>query len=109
MSPIEQILVAAKSISIAGKKPSLALIKTKIGNSIPMPILIQGLQQFRAMDASSIEKIPSQGKMHAAVVPDEGKSELDQLKAELTQLKLAYQNLNSRLEQLENHKMKVKK
>ncbi|MCJ8301360.1 hypothetical protein [Shewanella sp.] len=109
MSPIEQILAAAKSLSIAGKKPSLALIKTKIGNNIPMPILIQGLQQFRAMDTSSVEKIPSLDKLHIATAPAEAESEIDQLKAELTQLKLAYQNLNSRLEQLEKHKVKAKK
>ena len=74
-----------------------------------MPILIQGLQQFRAMDTSSVEKIPSLDKLPPATVPDEAKSEIDQLKAELTQLKLAYQNLNSRLEQLEKHKVKAKK
>lgn len=101
MSPIEQILAAAKSLSIAGKKPSLALIKTKIGNSVPMPILIQGLQQFKAMDASSVEKIPNLDKLPPATVPDEARSEIEQLKAELAQLTLAYRNLNARLKQLE--------
>ncbi len=90
------------------KKPSLALIKTKIGNNIPMPILIQGLQQFKAMNVNSIEKIPSLDQLRVTII-HENKSELDQLKTDFAQLQRAYQNLNTRLEKLENHKIKEKK
>ncbi|MEI6858593.1 MAG: hypothetical protein V5788_02170 [Shewanella sp.] len=107
MSPIEQILATAKSISIAGKKPSIALIKTKIGSNIPMPILIQGLQQFKAMDTNSVENIPSLDQLRVAVIHDEDKSELGQLKTDFAQLQLAFQRLNARLENLEKHKIKA--
>ncbi|BAJ01185.1 hypothetical protein [Shewanella violacea] len=109
MNPLEQVLAAAKLLMISGKKPSLALIKTKLGNGIPMPILIQGLQQFKAMDTDSVEKIPSLNELHTAAILDEDNSEFNQLKTELAQLKQAYQNLNTRLEKLENDKSKAQK
>ncbi|CAM3889563.1 hypothetical protein [Shewanella aquimarina] len=51
MSPLEQVLVAARKLSLAGKPPSLALIKASLGNSLPMPVLVQGLQRFKSMSA----------------------------------------------------------
>ncbi|AQS37311.1 hypothetical protein Sps_02153 [Shewanella psychrophila] len=107
MSPIEHVLSAAKSVAMTGKIPSLALIKTKLGSSIPMPILIQGLQQFKAMDTSAVEKITNLNELHTASVDKDEKSEFDQLKTEFAQLKQAYQNLNSRLEKLENDRIKA--
>ncbi|MGL5046491.1 MAG: hypothetical protein ACRC6S_02650 [Shewanella sp.] len=49
MSPLDQVLAAARSLEACGKVPSLALIKTRLGSSLPLPILIQGLQQFKSM------------------------------------------------------------
>lgn len=56
MSPIDQVLAAACALEASGKTPSLALIKSRVGNKIPMPLLIQGLQQFKS--------IPKIGRAH---------------------------------------------
>lgn len=55
MSPIDQVLAAARTLEASGKVPSLALIKTRLGSSLPLPILIQGLQQFKSMPKAERE------------------------------------------------------
>ncbi|ACA87567.1 conserved hypothetical protein [Shewanella woodyi ATCC 51908] len=102
MSPLEQVLAAAKSITDAGKQPSLALIKTKLGNSVPMPILIQGLQQFKSMSQDAIEQLQALTADVSLSPKSEELSELDTLKLELKRLKEDYQQLNSRLTALES-------
>ncbi|GGI74019.1 hypothetical protein [Shewanella gelidii] len=57
MSLIDKVLAAAKSIADEGKQPSLALIKARTANKIPMPILIQGLQTFRSLPEAERAKI----------------------------------------------------
>ena len=56
MSPIEHVISAAKSIAINGHTPSVALIKGRVGK-IPMPIIVQGLQQFKALPKSEWQAI----------------------------------------------------
>ncbi len=108
MSPLEQVIAAAKSIAIQGKVPSLALIKTKLGNTVPMPLLIQGLQQFKAMDEKAIAQLtPLESKQIVAVTQD--KSEIVQLKSEVAQLKDAFEQMNQRLAKLETLNLEAKK
>ncbi|GCF87943.1 hypothetical protein L5M38_18640 [Shewanella sp. SM101] len=57
MSPLDQVLAAARSLEACGKVPSLALIKTRLGSSLPLPILIQGLQQFKSMPKADRERL----------------------------------------------------
>ncbi|GIU08846.1 hypothetical protein TUM4641_23410 [Shewanella morhuae] len=57
MSPIDQVLAAARSLEASGKTPSLALIKTRVSSSLPLPILIQGLQQFKSMPKAERERL----------------------------------------------------
>ncbi len=57
MSPIDQVLAAARSLEASGKTPSLALIKTRVGSRLPLPILIQGLQQFKSMPKAERERL----------------------------------------------------
>ncbi|MCU8020236.1 MULTISPECIES: hypothetical protein [unclassified Shewanella] len=57
MSPLDQVLAAARSLEACGKVPSLALIKTRLGSSLPLPILIQGLQQFKSMPKAERERL----------------------------------------------------
>lgn len=57
MSNIDQVLAVARALEASGKEPSLALIKTRLGNSLPLPILIQGLQQFKAMPKAERERL----------------------------------------------------
>ncbi|RTR39238.1 hypothetical protein EKG38_10005 [Shewanella canadensis] len=106
MSPLEQVLAAAKSIATSGKTPSLALIKTKLGNSVPMPILIQGLQQYKSMSQDLIDQLPEIHVTQEKAKPKGEYSEIAELKKELMQLKAAYKEMNERLTFLEeNHKV----
>ncbi|HAY96625.1 hypothetical protein [Shewanella sp.] len=57
MSPLDQVLATARSLEACGKVPSLALIKTRLGSSLPLPILIQGLQQFKSMPKADRERL----------------------------------------------------
>jgi len=105
MSPLEQVLAAAKSIATSGKVPSLALIKTKLGNSVPMPILIQGLQQYKSMSQDLIDQLPEALLTQETTKPKAKQSEVAELKNELIELKAAYKTMNERLTLLEeNHK-----
>ncbi|MCT8861860.1 hypothetical protein [Shewanella xiamenensis] len=62
MSPIDQVLAAACALEASGKTPSLALIKSRVGNKIPMPILIQGLQQFKSVPKAERERLAAQSQ-----------------------------------------------
>ncbi|WP_299787597.1 hypothetical protein [uncultured Shewanella sp.] len=110
MSPLEQVLAAAKSISGSGKVPSLALIKAKLGNSVPMPILIQGLQQFKSMPQDLIDQLPEISVTQKKAKPKEEQSEIAELKQEIEQLKAAYKEMSERLNSLEkNNQDRAKK
>ncbi|WP_434951309.1 hypothetical protein ACRWQL_17325 [Shewanella sp. HL-SH4] len=56
MSPIEHVIAAAKAIAINGHTPSVALIKGRVGK-VPMPLIVQGLQQFKAIPKSEWQGI----------------------------------------------------
>ncbi|PWF65130.1 hypothetical protein CBX96_00725 [Shewanella sp. BC20] len=62
MSPIDQVLAAACALEASGKTPSLALIKSRVGNKIPMPLLIQGLQQFKSIPKAERERLAAQSQ-----------------------------------------------
>lgn len=62
MSPIDQVLAAACALEASGKTPSLALIKSRVGNKIPMPLLIQGLQQFKSIPKAERERLATQSQ-----------------------------------------------
>ncbi len=57
MSSIDQVLAAARALEESGKEPTLALIKSRLGTSLPMPILIQGLQKFKSMPKAERERL----------------------------------------------------
>lgn len=99
MSPLEQVLAASKHISDSGKVPSLALIKSKLGSSIPMPILIQGLQQFKSMPKSDICNIADLKLIDSAATAPH--TEIDQLKQDITKLKLENRKLQARMDEIE--------
>lgn len=109
MSTIEHVLATAKSIATSGKVPSLALIKAKLGNSVPMPILIQGLQQFKSMSQDLIDQLPEMQVSSEKAKPKDAQAEIAELKQEVTQLKAAYKAMNDRLTLLEENKDKAEK
>ncbi|MCL1076757.1 hypothetical protein D5R81_00695 [Parashewanella spongiae] len=51
MCAIDQVINAACIISGQNKTPTIALLKSRLGSSVPMPTLIQGLQRFKSMSA----------------------------------------------------------
>ncbi|GIU34370.1 hypothetical protein L2719_01995 [Shewanella schlegeliana] len=117
MSPLEQVLSAAKKISDEGRTPTLALVKSKLGSSIPMPILIQGLQQFKSMSSDEIKALSADCPVKAAddvaeqsAVASQAdtiaklEQELVDLKAEFNLLKQQLNNLEKQCGTNEGHK-----
>ncbi|MCL2912955.1 hypothetical protein L2725_04045 [Shewanella corallii] len=105
MSQIDQVLALARSLQLAGKQPSIALLKAKL-KSVPMPVLIQGLQRFKSLSAEElaalIPQVPVQP--NAAVEQNEEQSELTQLREQVKKLESAYNELAQRVAELErNH------
>lgn len=62
MTPLEKIVITAHQIALSGKQPSLALIKRQLGTQFSMPVLIQGLQQYKGL--SDLEKQPLSKQIH---------------------------------------------
>jgi len=105
MSPIEQVLAAAKSIANNGHTPSLALIKSRLGNSIPMPILIQGLQQFKALPKSEWQQLPELTDIPSkADVPSDNQADpIAHLTQQVMTMQQHINQLTQRVAQLEHH------
>ncbi len=104
MSPLEQVLAAAKKLYDDGKEPSLALIKTKLGNSIPMRVLIQGLQQFKSLSEQDKQAISSTISSPATLSQANSTStahadKLVQLENELSELKAELSTLKQQFDQ----------
>lgn len=98
MSAIDQVIAAAKAIALSGHTPTVALIKSRVGKT-PMPMIVQGLQQFKAIPKNEWQNIKD-------VAPEElGSQEATDPMIELTkQFKLMQQQidaLNQRVAQLE--------
>ena len=107
MSPLDQVLCAAKQLSDAGKNPTLALIKTKLGISVAMPTLIQGLQQYKSMSDADKASIKTTAQINAAVQENQQQSADDQhrvekLEQELVLLKKELKAVTQRLAILES-------
>jgi hypothetical protein len=103
MSPIEQVLAAAKSIANNGHTPSLALIKSRLGNRVSMPTLIQGLQQFKALPKSEWQHIPELSDMQsmADVPADEQPDAIAQLTQQVIAMQQQINQLGQRVVELE--------
>ncbi|UJF23396.1 hypothetical protein [Shewanella sp. OMA3-2] len=119
MSPIEHVIAAAKAIAINGHTPNVALIKGRVGK-VPMPLIIQGLQQFKAIPKSEWQAIAefvpnevseneSQNSLSLTEMAEQQnkmQQQLDQLMSRITQLEQALnkQQLNQQLaQQAEQH------
>ncbi len=105
MSQIDQVLALARSLQLAGKQPSIALLKAKL-KSVPMPVLIQGLQRFKSLSAEELAALVPQVpvQQNAAAEQNEEQSELTQLREQVKKLESAYNELAQRVAELErNH------
>ena len=101
MSPIEQVLAAAQKLSLKGKSPSLALIKASLGNSLPMPILVQGLQRFKAMSSEDRANIILNNATPAAASKPPEEATLAALQQEVNRLSANQETLMARIAKLE--------
>ncbi|MFB2778677.1 hypothetical protein ACE017_05865 [Shewanella mangrovisoli] len=114
MSPIDQVLAAACALEASGKTPSLALIKSRVGNKIPMPILIQGLQQFKSIPKAERERLATQsqpvvGETHTAETSPLTVTTLAQQLAQLQQgIEQALALKNNEIMQLKNELIELK-
>jgi hypothetical protein len=45
--PIKDVISACESLANLGKKPTIALVKTRLGGQIPLALIIKGIQQFQ--------------------------------------------------------------
>ncbi|WP_028774512.1 hypothetical protein [Shewanella waksmanii] len=100
-SAIDQVLAAAQSISQSGRTPTLALIKTKLGTSVAMPMLIQGLQQYKSMSAADQQAIAPLNAA-PAVVAEPKVDDIESLLQAYKQLNDKYLALAERVSELES-------
>ncbi|WOT04254.1 hypothetical protein [Shewanella youngdeokensis] len=105
MSPLDQVLRAAKQLSDEGRTPTLALIKTKLGVSVPLPVLIQGLQQYKTMSSTDRDSINNSAKEAPELEPQLANAEqlkIAELEKNITMLKKQLLSMDKRLAQLES-------
>ncbi|MBR9727379.1 hypothetical protein ACFOD0_12920 [Shewanella intestini] len=100
MSSIDQVLSAAKAIAQKGHTPCLALIKARVGNHIPMPVLIQGLKQFKAMSEEQVQQI-NDVEPQATSAP-ETQPDIDQLVQQMSLMQQQINQLQQRIDALES-------
>ncbi|MEZ9235246.1 hypothetical protein [Shewanella sp. 10N.286.52.A9] len=109
MSPIEQVLAAAKTIAMNGHTPTMALVKGKLGGKVPMPLLIQGLQQFKAIPKDQWQTLSDLGDALESTkqTANTERQQLEQLfQTQIQQMKADFDKkielLEQRITQLEN-------
>lgn len=101
MSSIDTVLSAAKALNESGKAPSVALLKSKLGNSIPMPLIIQGLQRFKAMSSNELADVAEFSAPTPIASAISVEQQIQSLTEQLKQLQDAYTELQHRVTQLE--------
>jgi hypothetical protein len=57
---IHDVIHICQQIAKAGKKPTTALVKVKLGPGVPLAQIIRGIQTFNANPDIKIEKPPAQ-------------------------------------------------
>lgn len=91
----DEILVLANQIANSGKKPTVALIKSKLNKSVPLPILISTLKNwqhepsFIALPQSAVELNTevNTNASEADLLREHLNEELSQMKQEIIGLK----------------------
>ncbi|MFQ6371280.1 hypothetical protein [Shewanella sp. YIC-542] len=110
MSPeLAPIIAAAIAINRKGHTPTLALVKTRMGGKIPMPLLVAGLQYFKNMSKEELAAFnaPSLTAPSPATATDEAGhpdllARLTQMQQQVDALAQYCQQLEQRILQLEN-------
>ncbi|QSX31056.1 hypothetical protein JYB88_05285 [Shewanella cyperi] len=101
MSANEHILVIARTLELQGQEPSVALIKARLSKPMPLPAIIKGLQQYKAMPEDAKARISVTATQVVAPAQQEAEDELTVLRRELAELRLQVQELQARVTDLE--------
>lgn len=97
---LNQIVMTAYNIERAGKKPSLALLKAKLGHNLPMPSLIDGLQRYRAMSGDELALLQqSMGDTDHKRLTKEKLSQQPSTEQQLAQMLKMFEQLQKRQQQ----------
>lgn len=91
-SQIDIIVSLCQQIKAQGSTPSTGLIRAKLSNPLPLPVIIKGLQHWKANPEQEIASPAAKAQTHEQALND------DEL-ANITRSELS--SLYSRIEQLE--------
>lgn len=100
-----EILMIAKQLAEQGKKPTVALIKAKLSQRVAMPIIIQALQRFDALNAKErkdlqkIQETETETQAPQSDIPQQIallQQEVASLKQQVAQLTTLVEELNSK-------------
>lgn len=113
MTITDQILIAANILANAGKKPTVALIKANLNQTVPLPLLIKTLKTWQHQpEFITIKHEPDESKSHAltkskeelrdsdavkAIIQETLAAELKHIKAELCDMKQLIEELKEQL------------
>lgn len=98
----DEILILANQIANSGRKPTVALIKTKLKQKLPLPVIISTLKSwqhdpsfiaFSEEKQAIFEKEKSDSKVNTKPFEQELQDELASMKKEILELKQLVQEL----------------
>lgn len=109
MSQINQVVAIAAKLKAQDKPVTIAMLKSKL-NSLPMPVLIQGLQRYKTMtmDEKRLLVVTDNGEhtqentLKNTTNTQAMQQSVKQLEDKYQQLAEKYQQLEMRLVQLES-------
>ena len=101
----QQILAIAKQLKKLGKKPTVALVRGKLSNPVPMPLLLRTLKQFEMMTPEQIDALDDgltansqQATTTETSQLTELKQQFDAMSKELAQVKKELSNIKKMFE-----------
>jgi len=113
MTITDEILIAANKLANAGKKPSVALIRAKLSQSAPLPLLISTLKGWQHQpdfisttteqdntNSKSLDEMKNDLRENDAVkalIQETLSEELKQMKTELSDIKQLITELSKQL------------
>lgn len=105
MTIIEEIIAIANTLADQGKKPSVALIKTKLSQPAPLPTIINVLKNWQHQPNSQDQKTPANqdnnnlsttlDTLNEKVLEQIIAQALQPLKAELAEIKKQIQEIKN--------------
>jgi len=120
MTTIDEILICANQLANAGKKPTIALVKAKLTQRVPLATIINTLKNWQHQPDFIAPEEKQEEKVSKSVSPDETSALLDSLiengavkkiieqsleqeltgmRKELSEMKLLIKNLTEQLKQ----------